>query len=84
MLQHYRVVDLTDNESMIARMVLVDLGADVIAVEPAAGSPARTRGPFVGAEPGPDTSLPWAAWARNKRSVTADLDSDEGGSACVG
>ncbi len=52
-MQHYRVVDLTDNESMIAGMVLADLGADVIAVEPPTGSPARTRGPFAGDEPGP-------------------------------
>ena len=78
MLGHYRVLDLTDNESMIAGMVLADLGAEVIAIEPPEGNPARLRGPFAGDQPGPDTSLPWAAWARNKRSVTADLGTDEG------
>ncbi len=78
MLQHYRVLDLTDDESMIAGMILADLGADVIAVEPPQGNAARQRGPFAGNEPGPDRSLPWAAWARNKRSVTADLEADAG------
>ena len=41
LLAPYRVLDLTDVRGQIAGMVLGDLGADVIRVEPRGGSPAR-------------------------------------------
>ena len=44
MLSPYRVLDATDDRGEIAGMVLGDLGADVIRVEPPGGSPARSRG----------------------------------------
>lgn len=78
MLEHYRVLDLADNESAIAGMVLAELGAEVIAVEPPEGNALRLRGPFAGDRPGPETSLPWAAWGRSKRSVIADLETEAG------
>ena len=78
MLGHYRVLDLTDERGLIAGMILADLGADVIAVEPPQGNVARRRGPFAGDPSDLETSLIWQAWARNKRSAVLDLDSEEG------
>ena len=45
MLSPYRVLDLTDFRGEIGAMVLGDLGADVIRVEPPGGSSARSVGP---------------------------------------
>ncbi|GAA1151527.1 CaiB/BaiF CoA transferase family protein [Ornithinicoccus hortensis] len=57
-----------------AAALLGDMGADVIKVEmPGVGDPLRALGPFKG-----DTSLTWAASARNKRSITLDLRSEAG------
>lgn len=78
MLSAYRVVDLTDERGLIAGMMLADLGADVIAVEPPGGNRARGQGPFAGGIEDGEHSLPWWAYARHKRSMTADLESDEG------
>jgi crotonobetainyl-CoA:carnitine CoA-transferase CaiB-like acyl-CoA transferase len=46
MLLPYRVLDLPDERSHVAEYILAALGADVIAVEPPCGSPARGLGPF--------------------------------------
>jgi crotonobetainyl-CoA:carnitine CoA-transferase CaiB-like acyl-CoA transferase len=78
MLNAYRVLDLTDDRGLIAGMILADLGAEVIAIEPPEGNRARRRGPFAGDRDDIDHSLTWWSYARNKRSVTADLGSDEG------
>jgi len=40
-----RVLDLTDNYSAYAGRLLADLGADVVRLEPPAGSPVRTLAP---------------------------------------
>jgi crotonobetainyl-CoA:carnitine CoA-transferase CaiB-like acyl-CoA transferase len=45
MLSPYRVLDLTDEGTMICGQILGDLGADVILVEPSAGAQARRIGP---------------------------------------
>ena len=74
----YRVLDLTEGGFNWCGKVLADLGADVIKVEPPSGSPTRSVGPFVDGEAEPDSSLFWAAYSANKRSVTIDLDSDVG------
>ncbi|MCW4354896.1 CoA transferase [Hoyosella sp. YIM 151337] len=53
---------------------LADFGADVIKIEPPGrGDPMRDWGKKVN-----ETSLWWAVIARNKRSVAADLSTDEG------
>ncbi len=80
MLEHIRVLDLTDEHGQIAGMILADLGADVIAVEPPGGSSARRRGPFPdgSAAGGLEDSLFWQAYARGKRSVVIDLESPAG------
>lgn len=78
MLSHYRVLDLTDDRGLIGGMILADLGADVIAIEPPEGNPARRRGPFAHDIDDGDHSLNWWSYARNKRSMTADLASEAG------
>src|SRR5215472_10043025 len=84
MLSDYRVLDLTDERGLMAGSVLADLGADVIQVEPPAGSPARRIGPFVAGRTDPERSLFWWAYARNKRGITLDLESDAGRSTFLG
>jgi crotonobetainyl-CoA:carnitine CoA-transferase CaiB-like acyl-CoA transferase len=73
MLDPYRVLDLTDERGELAGMVLGDLGADVIRVEPPGGSDARRRGPRLAGGPEPERSLQFLAYNRNKRSIVLDL-----------
>lgn len=70
-----RVLDIaTVFAGPFAAALLGDMGADVLKVEmPGVGDPLRALGPFQG-----ETSLTWAASARNKRSMTLDLKSSEG------
>ncbi len=74
-LRGLRVLDIaTVFAGPFAAALLGDMGADVLKVEmPGAGDPLRSLGPFE-----EDTSLTWAASARNKRSMTLDLRSPEG------
>lgn len=73
MLSAYRVLDLADQRGMFCGYVLAQLGAEVIAVEPPGGSPARFAAPFAqGAKPGAD-GLWWHAYARGKASCQLDL-----------
>jgi crotonobetainyl-CoA:carnitine CoA-transferase CaiB-like acyl-CoA transferase len=78
MLSPYRVLDLTDERGLLCGQVLGDLGADVIAIEPPGGSPARRIGPFYHDDPHPDRSLFWWAFNRNKRSITLDVEKTAG------
>ena len=78
MLSPYRVLDLTNERGLLCGQILADLGADVIAVEPPGGNSARRLGPFANDEAGPERSLHWWAYSRNKRSVTLDITTDEG------
>jgi crotonobetainyl-CoA:carnitine CoA-transferase CaiB-like acyl-CoA transferase len=72
-LSPYRVLDLSDDRGQFAGLILAQLGADVIVVEPPDGSPSRRRGPYAGAR-----SLSWEAWNRGKRSVVVDRATDTG------
>ncbi len=78
MLAPYRVLDLTDERGLMCGQILADFGADVIVVEPPGGSLARRIGPCYQDRAGPETSLFWWAFNRNKRGVTLDLETDEG------
>jgi crotonobetainyl-CoA:carnitine CoA-transferase CaiB-like acyl-CoA transferase len=73
MLSPYRVLDLTDDRGEIAAMVLGDLGADVIKVEPPGGSPARFCGPLLADAAATEQSLQFHSYNRNKRSIVLDL-----------
>ncbi len=72
MLSSYRVLDLTDERGQLAGLLLAQLGADVIAVEPVRGAGSRFVGPFVDDVHWPERSLLHAAYNRGKRSVRAD------------
>jgi crotonobetainyl-CoA:carnitine CoA-transferase CaiB-like acyl-CoA transferase len=78
MLSPYRVLDLTTERGLLCGQLLGDLGADVIKVEPPGGSPARAIGPFYHDQPHPDRSLYWWSYNRNKRSITLDIEREEG------
>lgn len=78
MLSPYRVLDLSNERGLLAGQILADLGADTILVEPPNGSPARNLAPFAADQPGPDRSLFWWAYARNRRGITCDLDTPQG------
>lgn len=77
-LKPYRVLDLTDERGQLAGMMLGDLGADVIRVEPIGGSDARRAGPFLDDGLESERSLSFAAYNRNKRSIELELVSDAG------
>ena len=53
-------------------MLLGDLGADVIRVEPPGGSPARRSEPRLHGGPNDRSSLSFLAFNRNKRSIVLD------------
>lgn len=78
MLSPYTVLDLTDEKGELASMVLGDLGADVIKVEPPSGSPSRAMGPFLDDAPEMERSLQYFAFNRNKRGISLDLEAEAG------
>ena len=83
MLSPYTVLDLTDDKGELAGMVLGDLGADVIKVEPPQGSSSRRMGPFLEDAPDPERSLQYFAFNRNKRGVTLNLSDEAGRRALI-
>lgn len=75
-LQGIRVLDVSQvMAGPFACMLLADMGADVIKVEPAEGD--QTRGAMGFKMKGPD-SMGFLNLNRNKRSLSLDLKSDEG------
>lgn len=64
-------------------MILGDLGADVIKIEPPQGSSGRRMAPFLEDGPEPERSLNFFAFNRNKRGITLDLSADEGRAALL-
>lgn len=78
MLQGLRILELSEPQTMLAGLMLADLGADVITVEPVAGAAGRRMGPFLSGRIGVERSLTWHALNRNKRGVTIDVHSVDG------
>jgi len=72
------VLDLSDDRGSLAGHMLAQLGADVVQVEPPAGSPARRVGPFADDAPPGDNSLFWSAYGSGKRSLICDPDTEQG------
>ncbi|MFN0089962.1 MAG: CoA transferase, partial [Acidimicrobiales bacterium] len=78
MLSPYRVLDCTDERGHLAGLLLAQLGAEVILVEPPEGSAARRRSPRAAAGVDPERGLWHWAYNRGKRSVVLDLASPSG------
>ena len=74
----YRVLDLSDENGQMAGRMLADLGADTIVVEPIGGSPSRRLGPFYHNSSDREKSLFWFALNTNKRSITLNVETNEG------
>jgi crotonobetainyl-CoA:carnitine CoA-transferase CaiB-like acyl-CoA transferase len=74
MLSHLRVLDLTDEKGLLCGQMLADLGADVVCVEPQAGSAARRLPPFADGVDDGEHGLVWWAYSRGKRSVLLDIE----------
>jgi crotonobetainyl-CoA:carnitine CoA-transferase CaiB-like acyl-CoA transferase len=78
-----RVIDLSRVlAGPFATMLLADLGADVVKVEPPAGDETRSWGPPWWGDPADRRSAYFASVNRNKRSVVLDLQTDAGRAAC--
>jgi len=73
-LSGFRVVEMTSNASgPYCGMILGDLGAEVIKIEPVAGEVTRYVPPFYKGESGQ-----FAQWNRNKQSIGINMKSPEG------
>jgi crotonobetainyl-CoA:carnitine CoA-transferase CaiB-like acyl-CoA transferase len=77
-LSPYRVLDLTDEKGYMCGKILGGLGAEVIKIEPPNGDRGRDIGPFLNDKPGPNRSLSWIAFNVNKKSITLNLEKEEG------
>ena len=78
-----KVVDLSRVlAGPFATMLLADLGADVVKVEPPDGDETRSWGPPWWGDPADGRSAYFASVNRNKRSVVLDLRTDAGRSSC--
>ena len=72
-----RVLDLTGRMGGYCGLLLANLGADVILIEPPGGDPMRREGPFKNALAHPEQSLSFAAYHTNKRGIVLDLEAEE-------
>ena len=84
MLSPYTVLDLTGGRGDLASMLLGDMGATVIKVEPPAGAAGRSEPPFIDGGPESERSLPFFAFNRNKQGITLDLEAEAGRNALTG
>ncbi|MDF3212191.1 MULTISPECIES: CaiB/BaiF CoA transferase family protein [Mesorhizobium] len=78
MLSGLRVIEVADETAEYCGLLLAGLGAEVIKIEPAGGSPTRRIAPFCSEEPDPEKSLYFWAYNRGKKSAVADLDTAGG------
>jgi len=77
MLKPYTVLDFTDERGEIGPMMMGDLGANVIRVEPPNGSSSRDSAPTMAEAAGELSSLSFLAFNRNKRSIVLDPESED-------
>ena len=77
MLSPYRILDLTDERSNLTGLLLAQLGAEVVAIEPAGGTHSRQIGPFAHDEEGIEKSLTHWVWNRGKKSVIGGVEEIE-------
>jgi crotonobetainyl-CoA:carnitine CoA-transferase CaiB-like acyl-CoA transferase len=77
-LSHVKVLELGDEKGEFCGKLFAGAGADVIKVEPPAGAPTRSIGPFYHDEPDPERSLYFWHYNFGKRGVTLDINAAEG------
>src|ERR1700692_1770065 len=73
MLDGVRVIEIADERAEYTGLLMSGLGADVIKIEPPGGNATRRIGPYLEDKPGPDRSLFFWHYNRNKQSVVLDL-----------
>jgi len=78
LLNDYRVLDLCNSECLICGKLLADFGADVIKIEKPGGDAFRNIGPFYHDIPDPEKSIPWFAYNTGKRSISLDIETQDG------
>lgn len=78
LLDGVRVIDVSGEAAAYTGRMFVDLGADVVFVEPPTGSAAREVPPIVPAPSGEMVSAHFLFMAAGKRSVTIDLTTAQG------
>jgi crotonobetainyl-CoA:carnitine CoA-transferase CaiB-like acyl-CoA transferase len=71
-----RVLDFTGRQGGYCGLLLANLGAEVVLIEPRGGDPMRREGPFKGDVPHEDGSLCFAAYHTNKRGIVLDLEAE--------
>lgn len=77
-LEGYRVLDLADEKGAHCVKTLAELGAAVVKVEPPQGDPMRFLPPFAGDMPHPERSLWFAYYNTDRRSITLNMETEEG------
>ncbi len=78
MLAGLRVIEIADERAEYAGLLLAGLGCDVVKIEPPDGNATRRIGPFLDDEAGPERSLFFWNYNRNKKSVVLDLQHPDG------
>jgi len=73
-----RVLDFTGRMGGYCGLLLANLGAEVILIEPPGGNVIRRQGPFKDDVPHSEKSLSFAAYHTNKQGIVIDLESLEG------
>src|SRR3954470_18618276 len=73
MLAGLRVIEIADERAEYTGLLLAGLGCDVVKIEPPEGNATRRIGPFLHDQPGPERSLFFWNYNRNKKSVVLDL-----------
>ena len=73
-----RVLDLTGRMGGYCGLLLANLGAEVLLIEPPGGDPMRREGPFKNDAPHNERSLSFAAYHANKHGVVLDLEQANG------
>lgn len=78
-LSELKVVEVAgDVAGEFAGLLLAQMGAEVLKLEPPEGSPTRAVGPFAQGQAGPDSSLTYWYYNSNKKSAVAELGTPEG------
>ena len=71
-----RVLDYTGRMGGYCGLLLANLGADVILVEPPGGDPMRAEGPFKNQQADSELSLSFASFHTNKRGIVLNIEED--------